>query len=473
VQLQKPVLIAEQRQKLSPQMIQSIKLMAMPLQELKEQIQEEIEANPALELVSDASTLSLESLPEGESKESEEAAPFENSSDSGFASRSGSDDDSKRMFIEGAIARAETLQEHLLSQLRVQRIDEAKRAIGEALIQNLDDDGFHKEDPYSFIPKAQREELDEVMCLVRAFEPAGTCCSDYRESLLVQAELSEEEASEESLAILRDQMELLEKGKHAEIQKRMKLSDSELKAALSFIKGLSPFPGRAYSTEEPLYVVPDIMVKLKDGDFVIVLNDEEIPVLGIDPFFDSLAERGSAARGESDQKGAARPEDRATGAYVRDNIKRAKFFIRSIHQRNQTLLKVARAVVEFQRGFFAEGPKRLSPLTLKDVADEVGVHETTVSRIANRKYMQTDWGIFELRYFFTNSISGAGSRGSSFSKEGVKQVIKEIIEAEDSSLSDRDIMEVLARKGIVLARRTVAKYRGELDLGSSFGRKRV
>jgi RNA polymerase sigma-54 factor len=310
------------------------------------------------------------------------------------------------------------------------------------------------------------------MSLIRSFEPAGTCCADYRESLLVQAELADD-APEAALAVLRDHMELLEKGKHAEIQKRLKLDETKLKAALTFIKGLSPFPGRAYSTEEPLYVLPDIMVKLKDGDFVIVLNDEEIPVLGIDPFFDSLAERGAADRGEAERKGSARPEERATGAYVRDNIKRAKFFIRSIHQRNQTLLKVARAIVEFQRAFFAEGPKRLAPLTLKDVADEVGVHETTVSRIANRKYMQTDWGIFELRYFFTNSISGAGSRGSSFSKEGVKQVIKEIIEAEDSILSDKDITEVLARKGIVLARRTVAKYRGELDLNSSFGRKRV
>ncbi len=461
MQLQKPALIAEQRQKLSPQMIQSIKLMAMPLQELKEQIQEEIEANPALEIVSDPSTVSLETLPEGDSKEIEDAAPFENSSDSGFSSRSGLDDDSKRMFIEGAIARAETLQEHLLWQLRLQRISESKRAIGEALIQNLDDDGFHKEDPYSCIPKASKAAIDEVITLVRAFEPAGSCCADFRESLLVQAELAGD-APEAAVAILRDHIELLEKGKHAEIQRRMKLSDAKLQEALAFIKGLSPFPGRAYSTEEPIYVVPDIQVKLKDGDFVIVLNDEEIPVLGIDPFFDSLAGRGAAERGA----------DRATSAYVRDNIKRAKFFIHSIHQRNQTLLKVTRAVVEFQRAFFAEGPKRLAPLTLKDVADEVGVHETTVSRIANRKYMQTDWGIFELRYFFTNSISGAGSRGSSFSKEGVKQVIKEIIGAEDATLSDRDIVEVLGRKGIKLARRTVAKYRGELDLGSSFGRKR-
>lgn len=471
MQLQKPALIAEQRQKLSPQMIQSIKLMAMPLQELKEQIQEEIEANPALEVVSDASTVSLESLPESEPRETEDSSPFENSSDPGFYSHSGSDDDSKRMFIEGAIARPETLQEHLLWQLRLQRIAEGRRAIGEALIQNLNDDGFHKEDPYSLFPKTSKGEIDETMDLVRGFEPTGTCCADFRESLRVQAALSDD-APAAAVAILQDHVELLEKGKHAEIQKRLKLAEGELQEALDFIKRLAPFPGRAYSTEEPRYVLPDLMVKLKDGDFVIVLNDEEIPVLGIDPFFDGYAERRSAARATAPIEVAQRPADRATNAYVRDNIKQAKFFIRSIHQRNQTLLKVARAVVEFQRAFFAEGPKRLAPLTLKDVADEVGVHETTVSRIANRKYMQTDWGIFELRYFFTNSISGAGSRGSSFSKEGVKQVIKEIIEAEDSILSDRDITEVLARKGIKLARRTVAKYRGELDLGSSFGRKR-
>jgi RNA polymerase sigma-54 factor len=462
VQLQKPALIAEQRQKLSPQMIQSIKLLAMPLQELKEQIQEEIESNPALEVVSDASTLSLESLPESEPREGEDSSPFENSSDPGFSSHSGADDDSKRMFIEGAIARPETLQEHLLWQLRLQRIDEGKRAIGEALIQNLNDDGFHKEDPYILIPNSSKADIDEVISLVRGFEPVGTACVDYRESLLVQATLAGD-APAAAIAILHDHVELLEKGKHTEIQKRLKLAEGRLQEALTFIKGLAPFPGRAYSTEEPRYVLPDIMVKLKDGDFVIVLNDEEIPVLGIDPFFDSLAGRSEAER----------RQDRATSAYVRDNIKQAKFFIHSIHQRNQTLLKVARAVVEYQRAFFAEGPKRLAPLTLRDVAEEIGVHETTVSRIANRKYMQTDWGIFELRYFFTNSISGAGSRGSSFSKSGVKQVIKEIIEAEDSILSDRDIVDVLARKGIKLARRTVAKYRGELDLGSSFGRKRV
>jgi len=467
VQLQKPVLITEQRQKLSPQMIQSIKLMALPLQELKEQIQQEIEANPALEVVSDQSTMSLESMPEAGASEADEySSPFENSSDPGFTYRSQSDEDSKRMFLEGAISRSETLQEHLLWQLRLQRIDEDKRSLGETLIQNLDDDGFHKEDPALLCAGKPEALVSEVMALVRGFEPIGTCCSDFRESLVVQARL-DPEAPPAAIEILSGHIELLEKGRHAEIQKRLKLGERELAAALSFIKALAPFPGRAYSNEETRYVTPDLLVKLKDDDFVIVLNDEEIPVLGIDPFFDRLAVRkaGGAAEG-------ARADERATSAYARENIKNARFFIRSIHQRNQTLLKVARAVVEYQRAFFAAGPKKLAPLTLKDVADEVGVHETTVSRIANRKYVQTDWGIFELRYFFTNSISGAGSRGSSFSKEGVKQVIKEIIEGEEAALSDKDIVEVLARKGIKLARRTVAKYRGELALDSSFGRKR-
>lgn len=457
MQFQRPALAAEQRQKLSPQMIQSIKLMALPIQELKEQIQEEIETNPALEVLEDRSTISLESMPEAGEPGSERDEFFENSSDPGFASRSRSDDDSLRMFLEGAISRAETLQEHLLSQLRIQRLTPRQREIGEALIQNLDDDGFHKEDPRSLFSHGEWDTIAAVTALVQSFEPAGTCTANFRESLLVQA-LLDPTAPTAAIDILKDHIELLEKGRHSEIQKKLRLDEEDLKEALAFIKGLSPFPGRAYSTEDPRYVIPDLLVKLKDGEFVIILNDEEIPVLGIDPFFDRLA---------GQKKG-----DRATASYVKDNIRRAKFFIRSIHQRNQTLLKVARAVVECQRPFFINGPKHLAPLTLRDVAQEVGVHETTVSRIAHSKYMQTDWGIFEFRYFFSNSISGAGSSGSRYSKEGVKQIIKEIIEHEESTLSDRDIVEALAGRGIPLARRTVAKYRQELDLDSSFGRKR-
>ncbi len=437
-------------------MIQSIKLMALPLIELKEEIQQEIEANPALEVMEDRSTVSLETIPEERESDSDEARRFENASDPGFGRSWEDGNDSKRMFLEGAISMPETLQDHLVWQLRLQPISERKRLVTENLIHNLDADGFHKEDPYVVCKDAPRESVDEAMRLVRGFEPVGVCVKDYRESLVTQAELLPD-APPRSVEVVRDCLDLLEKGKHAEIQKRLKLDEAEFAAVLAFVKTLNPFPGRLFSSQSPRFVIPDILIKLRDGEFVIVLNDEEIPVLGINPFFDRLS---------------AEKHDKATDAFVKDNVKKARFFIHSIHQRNKTLLKVARVVVEFQRAFFARGPKHLAPLTLKDVANEVGVHETTVSRIANRKYVQTDWGIFELRYFFTNSISGAGSSGSRFSKEGVKQVIKEIIENEESAMSDQDIAEILARRGIKLARRTVSKYRLELNMDSSFGRKR-
>ncbi len=455
MQLQKPVLVQEQRQKLSPQMIQSIRLMALPLPELKDEIQQEIEANPALEVLEDRSTVSLESFPEEREADSDAARVYENASDPGYGRGRDPNDDSKRMFLEGAISRAETLQEHLLWQLRLQPVPERIRSAAENLIQNLDSEGFHKEDPRLVCRDVPEDALRSALSLVRGFEPVGVCAADYRESLIIQAELCPE-APPRTVEVLRDHIELLEKGKHEDIRKRLKLAEADLAAILSFIKTLNPFPGRQYSSAEPLYVIPDIQVKLKDGEFVIVLNDEEIPVLGINPFFDRLS---------------AEKHDRTTDVFVKDNIRRAKWFIQSIHQRNKTLLKATRAIVEFQRSFFTKGPKHLAPLTLRDIAGEVGVHETTISRLANRKYVQTDWGIFELKYFFTNSISGAGSSGSRFSKEGVKQVIKEIIENEARALSDRDIADQLARKGINLARRTVAKYRLELNMDSSFGRR--
>jgi RNA polymerase sigma-54 factor len=436
-------------------MIQSIRLMSLPLQELKEEIQQEIEANPALEVLEDRSTMSLESIPEERVSDSEAQRRFEDSSDPGFSRSNDDDSDSKRMFLEGAITMPETLQEHLLWQLRLQPITSAQRSVGENLIQNLDSDGFHKEDPYILCRGTSKDTVDRVMAIIRSFEPVGVCVADYRESILVQTELVPG-APPLAREILRNHIDLLEHGKHQEIQKRLKASDATMEEALAFIKALNPFPGRQYSAEETRYVTPDVQVRLKDGEFVIIINDEEIPVVGINPFFDRLS---------------AEKHDKVTDVFVKDNIRKARWFIQSIQQRNRTLLKVVRSIVEFQRPFFARGPKYLAPLTLKDIAGEVGVHETTISRIAGKKYVQTDWGIFELRYFFTNSISGSGSRGSRFSKSGVKQVVKEIIENETKAMSDQDITEILARKGIKLARRTVAKYRGELNMDSSFGRK--
>jgi RNA polymerase sigma-54 factor len=268
---------------------------------------------------------------------------------------------------------------------------------------------------------------------------------------------------------LLDYLELLDRGKIAEVARKINRSEAEVRFFLEQIRGLSPFPGRRFSSGETRYVIPDIQVIRKEGEFAIVLNGEEIPVLGINPFFMKLAKKPEGPAGKSARKDSA-GEERVARNFVRENIREARWFIQSVNHRNHTLLKVSRAIVEFQRSFFTNGPKYLSPLTLGDIAQELDVHETTVSRTANGKYMQTEWGIFELRYFFTNSISGAGSKGSRYSKEGVKEIIREIISGEKGNLSDRKIVELLAKRGINLARRTVAKYRGELDLGSSYAR---
>jgi RNA polymerase sigma-54 factor len=335
------------------------------------------------------------------------------------------------------------------------------RAVCETLIQNLDQDGFHKE-PVELLfketpgrPCPSPEQIAEGIKLVQSLDPAGTCTADYRESLKVQVRLlpGVPPGIERTL----DYLELLEREKFAEVARNLGRTEGEVRIFFDRIKELSPFPGRSFASSDVRFVVPDVQVVKKEGEFVIILNNEEIPVLGLNPFFMQIAE------GPKKSGGGARD-------FVRENIKEARWFIHSVNQRNHTLLRVTRAIVEFQRPFFVNGPKFLAPLTLRDIARELGVHETTVSRIANGKYMQTEWGIFEIRYFFTNSISGTGSGGSRYSKEGVKEIIRELISAEGRHFSDQEISGLLAKQGIPLARRTVAKYRSELDLGPSYTR---
>lgn len=489
MQYQRPALVQEQRLKLSPQLFQSIQLMALPIQDLRTRIQEELEANPALDLVEEKATLSLDDV---DQKKAEEFEIFENSSDPGFTTGGYDDEagDAKRKFMEGALSRSESLHEHLLWQLRVQPIDPESFTVGELLINNLDRNGFHIEDPTLLVGPDREALLEPMMQMIRRFDPTGTCVSDYRESLVVQAEIADG-MPPAAIPIIRDYLELLDRGKFAEIAKKLKVDEEAVTEALAAIRRLTPFPGREFSSDTPTYVIPDLLVTVRDGQVVIIINDEEIPVLGINPFFAGInqpraTKNGSAAAvGKKSSNDGAAPgretaaadqpvvADKNVKRFVNQTVKDARWFIHSIHQRNQTLLKVSRAIVEFQRDFFVRGPKALVPLTLKDIAGEVGVHEATVSRITTNKYVQTEWGIFELKYFFSNSISGAGSTGSRFSKEAVKQIIKEILADQAGSgkaLSDQRISELLSKRGIDIARRTVAKYRNELDISSSYER---
>ena len=470
---QRPVLRQEQGLKMTPQLYQAIRIMAMPLQDLQVTIQEELERNPALEVLEDNSTASLDAAPDG----SEEESVFAESSDSGYLNGGGSggSDDSKRGFLEGALSRPETLQEHLLWQLRLQPLTAQEFLLGELLVRNLDDNGFMLEAPKSLDRAAPPERLRKLMELIQGFDPPGCCARDFSDSLLAQIRVHPH-PEPGSAELVRNHMELAERGKIGGIARAMAISEQEVRSILDFVRALDPIPGRNYSSEQVRYVSPDVIVRQIDGDFGLLLNDEQIPVLGISGFFEELS-RGNP--------------DRELKKFVNHNLQDARWFMRSIDERNRSLLKVTRAVVEVQREFFRRGPKYLVPLTLKDVAAEVGVHEATVSRLANGKYLQTEFGIFELRYFFTNSISGAGSKGSRFSKTGVKEMVREIVTGaatthgaagkppsdsdkplSDSKkpLSDSRIAEILAEKGVKIARRTVAKYRKELDIDSSYRR---
>jgi len=457
LQYQKPVIRQEQRLKMTPQLYQAIKIMALPLQELRTSIQDELEKNPALEMIEDNSLVSLDEKA-GELKDDYDF--FDNSSDPGYNLKKRNDtEDSKRNFIEGVLTRPESLHDHLLWQLRLQPLNEEYYRIGELLILNLDNNGFHIEPPESLVKESELKILEDMKGLINNFDPVGVCTRDYREALLIQID-NHAKALPGSYEVVELHLKLLEKEKYKDIARAMHKSEEEIMEILEFIRTLDPMPGRNYSVEPVRHVIPDVMVKLKDGEFVLILNDEEIPVLGIDPFYADFKEKKEEA-GKKELRN-----------FVQHSLQDARWFIRSIHQRNDTLLKVCRSIIEFQRGFFRRGPKYLVPLTLKDIAGEIGVHEATVSRVTNGKYVQTEWGIFELKYFFTNSVPGTGAAGRRFSKEGVKQMIKEIVQAEgkNKNFTDKIIMENLKNKGVNIARRTIAKYRKELDIMNSYSR---
>ncbi|GHV72015.1 RNA polymerase sigma-54 factor [Spirochaetia bacterium] len=448
----RPSFVQEQGLRMNPQLFQSIKLMELPAADLRETIEEEIERNPALELREDRTVLSLDAAIKAPKYDDDDRLGL--GSDTPGSRRNGEEAaERQHQFIEGALSRPETLQEHLLWQLRLQPVGEDIRRVGELLIQNLDADGFHKEPPELLLPNEAPELVEKAITLVRSLDPQGTCTAGYRESLRVQARLLSymPEGIEEAL----DCLELLERGKFDEAAGRIGQSREDVEYIFDRIKELSPFPGRQFASTETRFVVPDVQVIRKKENFAIIINHEEIPVLGINPFFMKLSDKNN---------------ERQARDFARENIREARWFIQSINQRNHTLLRVTRAIVTFQRSFFVNGPKYLAPLTLKDIAGELGVHEATVSRTANGKYVQTEWGIFEIRHFFSNSISGTGSGGSRYSKEGVKEIIRELISGEDRRFSDQEIVGLLAKRGIPLARRTVAKYRGELELGSSYTR---
>lgn len=426
-----------QKLNLSHELLQSLELIQLPIVDLRERIEREVMENPALEII------------EKKERSTYKDEPFLSRK---FA-RNGSDDD-KRSFIELTATRKEGLHEKLLWQLNLAELSDEKKEIGETIIQCVDSDGFFKGDLEELFP-GKSDAAAEVLEYIQTFEPDGVASRDVREALLYQIEsLPADLIDKNAYEIVKNHFDLMLERKDAQISKILKITLPEIKTAFEFISQFELFPGRSCDSADDGYIIPDAYVYYKEGDVVVDINDEIIPSLTVSKYLEDL----------SDKLKLAKTTPKEERKYVTEKVKDAKSFIGMIDHRKKSLYRVVLAVSRFQKNFFEKGPKFLVPLTMKMVAEKVGLAESTVSRLSSSKYIQTDWGLHELKYFFTNSISKEGN-GDSVSSEVVREMIKEIVENnKDNKISDQKISDILQNRGINIARRTVAKYRKILNI---------
>src|SRR5213083_3031125 len=452
------------QQVLSPQLQQSLMILQTPLLELRNLVQQEMETNPVLEELPD--------LPAPD--EPSEAEPSENDNfDNEFqklasldeewrdymaqsasygaaGSRGSREAQDKRQFFFDSIPVQETLHQNLIGQLNQSLLSATDRKAAELIVGNIDDNGFLQSTPEemalnSGIPK---EDFEKMLALIQTFYPAGVGAHDLRECLLIQLRRAGKERSLED-KIVSEHMEDLGRRRFPEIARRMAISVEDVQKAADNIARLNPRPGQVFAAAPQNYVLPDVVVEKMDGEYQISLNNEQIPHLRISNLYKDIIAQ--------DNNGEVKD-------YIRDKIRSGKFLIRSIHQRQQTISNIAQQIVSRQRDFFEHGPSHLKPMTMGEIAEAIGVHETTVSRAVSGKYMATPQGVFEMKYFFTPGYQTA--TGESMSNTSVKEAILELVKNENgaSPLSDKEIVEILSERGIPIARRTVAKYRTELNI---------
>lgn len=454
-------LAQQQKMKMSPQVMQNIGLLTLPLVDLALKIEESLD-NPAIELVRNQETVSFERLEE--SQGTGEPDLFENSSDSGFMHNvkesshfDSAASDVHRGIIEGVLSREETLQEHLLSQLRVQPLPEGDIQIGELIIENLDERGFFREPLEIALGDFDVGKVNSLLSLIRGLDPPGTAVTDFIESLKIQAEIRGDAPEFFNELMTEETLELLNRNRIKEVAKAYSILEDEVKELLTYLTLLNPFPGALFSNQTPDYVIPDLSI-MREGDTLIVkVNQEDLPVVQLSSAFTEMAED----KGQSTD----------VKKFVRKHLYDANGLISVLEIRHSTLERLGSELVVFQHDFFVKGSKFIKPMRLIDMAEKIGVHESTVSRITTSKYIQTDWGIFPLKLFFSSAVKQEG-KAEVLSKNSVKEHLREIIENHkgEKKLSDQKIADILKQKGFSMARRTVAKYRNELNIASSFDR---
>ncbi len=469
---------------MTPQLQQAIKLLQLSRMELVDMVQQELEENPVLEEGLeglDEKELRDESPePSQETKESEApagevkevAGETEGMTDIdwqtylegynlGGSTADFYEEDEDRPSYENLLTKKSTLTDHLMWQLNLSRITDADRRVAAELIGNLNEDGYLRatSEEVAAATGTDPEHVERVLELVQDFDPPGVACRNLQECLLKQVRTLGMDGSVVE-AILENHIGELETRKFPVIAKALGIPLDEVLGAAKIISGLDPRPGSAFGQEDVHYITPDIFVYKIGEEYVVVLNDEGLPNLRINSFY-----RNALAGAEK--------VDAKAGEYIQEKLRGAVWLIKSIHQRQRTIYKVTKSIVKFQREFFDKGIAHLKPLVLRDVAEDIEMHESTISRVTTNKYVQTPQGLFELKFFFNSGIST--TQGESIASESVKSKIKEIVGSENPKkpFSDQKIVELLRDHGIDIARRTVTKYREMLGLGSSTERKRL
>ncbi|ELO8584551.1 RNA polymerase factor sigma-54 [Escherichia coli] len=462
---------------MTPQLQQAIRLLQLSTLELQQELQQALESNPLLEQIDTHEEIdtretqdseTLDTADALEQKEMPEELPLDASWDTIYTAGTPSGTSGDYIDDELPVYQGETtqtLQDYLMWQVELTPFSDTDRAIATSIVDAVDDTGYLTVPLEDILESMGDEEIDideveAVLKRIQRFDPVGVAAKDLRDCLLIQLSQFDKTTPwlEEARLIISDHLDLLANHDFRTLMRVTRLKEDVLKEAVNLIQSLDPRPGQSIQTGDPEYVIPDVLVRKHNGHWTVELNSDSIPRLQINQHYASMCNN---ARNDGDSQ------------FIRSNLQDAKWLIKSLESRNDTLLRVSRCIVEQQQAFFEQGEEYMKPMVLADIAQAVEMHESTISRVTTQKYLHSPRGIFELKYFFSSHVNTEG--GGEASSTAIRALVKKLIAAENPAkpLSDSKLTSLLSEQGIMVARRTVAKYRESLSIPPSNQRKQL
>ncbi|HAX7557624.1 TPA: RNA polymerase factor sigma-54 [Escherichia coli] len=462
---------------MTPQLQQAIRLLQLSTLELQQELQQALESNPLLEQIDTHEEIdtretqdseTLDTADALEQKEMPEELPLDASWDTIYTAGTPSGTSGDYIDDELPVYQGETtqtLQDYLMWQVELTPFSDTDRAIATSIVDAVDDTGYLTVPLEDILESMGDEEIDideveAVLKRIQRFDPVGVAAKDLRDCLLIQLSQFDKTTPwlEEARLIISDHLDMLANHDFRTLMRVTRLKEDVLKEAVNLIQSLDPRPGQSIQTGEPEYVIPDVLVRKHNGHWTVELNSDSIPRLQINQHYASMCNN---ARNDGDSQ------------FIRSNLQDAKWLIKSLESRNDTLLRVSRCIVEQQQAFFEQGEEYMKPMVLADIAQAVEMHESTISRVTTQKYLHSPRGIFELKYFFSSHVNTEG--GGEASSTAIRALVKKLIAAENPAkpLSDSKLTSLLSEQGIMVARRTVAKYRESLSIPPSNQRKQL